>query len=65
LPLPVHFLPLVKTVSRNQAPPILERLTKRRPAFNRLRPRIDERIADTFILRPGRNQPQRSIFTAG
>jgi len=56
LPLPVHFLPLVKTVSRYQAPPMLERLAKGRPAFYRFRPRIDQRIARAFILRPKGNQ---------
>jgi len=56
LPLPVHLFPLKKTVRRNQAPPGLVRLPKRRPALNRLRPRIDQGIADALVLRPGWNQ---------
>ena len=36
---------------------MLERLTKRIPAGQRFRPRIDVRVADAFVFRPGRNQP--------
>ena len=56
LPFPFAFLPLVKTVGRNQATPMLERLAKSRAAWQRFRPRIDVGVANAFILRPGRNQ---------
>ena len=39
-----------------QAAPVLERLAKRIPAGQRFRPRIDVRVADAFVFRPGRDQ---------
>jgi len=35
---------------------VLELLAKRIPAGQRFRPRIDMRVADAFVLRPGWNQ---------
>src|ERR1039458_9485949 len=51
-----ELMPLINPVRRDDAPPLLERITKRRLLSQRLGPGIDHPIPNTGILRPGRNQ---------
>ena len=65
MPIALAFLPLKKTVGGNQAARMLERLAKSIPAGQRFRPRIDARVADAFIFRPGWNHAPAHEFHRG
>jgi hypothetical protein len=60
-----HFLPLIETVCRDQAPPFSEGATKRLSGVNHLSPRIDCFEADFLVLSPIRDQARaEAIQTA-
>ena len=60
--LPLLPLPLVKSIGRNQTALPFHRLAKARFLRNGFRPRVNQFVADTFVLGPGRNEAPAHEF---